>query len=63
MTKIWTNSGDSHFLEPDDLWRSRLPNRLPVVNWEQVANRAITGQVGTENITRRRPRPRFRHKG
>jgi predicted TIM-barrel fold metal-dependent hydrolase len=28
MTKIWTNSGDSHFLEPDDLWQSRLPTRL-----------------------------------
>lgn len=28
MSKIWTNSGDSHFLEPDDLWQSRLPKRL-----------------------------------
>lgn len=28
MTKIWANSGDSHFLEPDDLWRSTLPARL-----------------------------------
>lgn len=28
MTKIWTNSGDSHFLEPEDLWQSRLPKRL-----------------------------------
>jgi predicted TIM-barrel fold metal-dependent hydrolase len=28
MPKIWTNSGDSHFLEPPDLWRSRLPQRL-----------------------------------
>jgi predicted TIM-barrel fold metal-dependent hydrolase len=28
MSKIWTNSGDSHFLEPDDLWESRLPKRL-----------------------------------
>ena len=25
---IWTNSGDSHFLEPDDLWQSRLPKAL-----------------------------------
>ena len=23
--KIWTHSGDSHFLEPADLWQSRLP--------------------------------------
>jgi predicted TIM-barrel fold metal-dependent hydrolase len=28
MTKIWTNSGDSHFLEPEDLWQSRLPKKL-----------------------------------
>ncbi|WP_433632021.1 amidohydrolase family protein [Nocardia sp. CA-120079] len=28
MPKIWTNSGDSHFLEPTDLWESRLPERL-----------------------------------
>jgi predicted TIM-barrel fold metal-dependent hydrolase len=24
MGKIWANSGDSHFLEPDDLWRSNV---------------------------------------
>ncbi|MBK3579470.1 amidohydrolase [Streptomyces sp. MBT65] len=28
MPKIWTNSGDSHFLEPGDLWELRLPKRL-----------------------------------
>jgi predicted TIM-barrel fold metal-dependent hydrolase len=26
--KIWANSGDSHFMEPDDLWRKELPPRL-----------------------------------
>jgi len=26
--KIWANSGDSHFLEPDDLWQQNLPQRL-----------------------------------
>jgi predicted TIM-barrel fold metal-dependent hydrolase len=26
--KIWANSGDSHFLEPGDLWRDALPPRL-----------------------------------
>lgn len=26
--KIWANSGDSHFLEPDSLWRDTLPPRL-----------------------------------
>ena len=28
MQKIWANSGDSHFLEPEDLWRKSLPPRL-----------------------------------
>ncbi|CAA0137591.1 Uncharacterised protein [Mycolicibacterium vanbaalenii] len=28
MNKIWTNSGDSHFLEPEDLWQTRLPKKL-----------------------------------
>ena len=28
MSFIWTNSGDSHFMEPDDLWQSRLPKKL-----------------------------------
>jgi predicted TIM-barrel fold metal-dependent hydrolase len=27
-TKIWANSGDSHFLEPDDLWDRILPKAL-----------------------------------
>ena len=26
--KIWTHSGDSHFLEPDDLWEQILPKKL-----------------------------------
>ncbi|WP_375485969.1 amidohydrolase family protein [uncultured Mycobacterium sp.] len=26
--KLWANSADSHFIEPADLWRSRLPKRL-----------------------------------
>jgi predicted TIM-barrel fold metal-dependent hydrolase len=28
MARIWANSGDSHFLEPDDLWRESLPPQL-----------------------------------
>ena len=27
-TKIWANSGDSHFLEPESLWQENLPPRL-----------------------------------
>jgi predicted TIM-barrel fold metal-dependent hydrolase len=26
--KIWANSADSHFIEPDDLWRANLPRSL-----------------------------------
>jgi predicted TIM-barrel fold metal-dependent hydrolase len=28
MQKLWANSGDAHFLEPDDLWRENLPAEL-----------------------------------
>ena len=28
QAKIWANSGDSHFMEPNDLWRKSLPKRL-----------------------------------
>lgn len=28
MSMIWAHSGDSHFLEPEDLWKSNLPKRL-----------------------------------
>lgn len=28
MDMIWANSGDSHFLEPDDLWQKNLPAHL-----------------------------------
>ena len=28
MTKIWVNSGDSHVMEPADVWTERLPARL-----------------------------------
>jgi predicted TIM-barrel fold metal-dependent hydrolase len=50
--KLWANSGDSHFLEPEDLWRSRLPRRLadlvprtekdPDGRWESIH---VDGQV------------------
>ncbi|AGP61246.1 amidohydrolase family protein [Streptomyces rapamycinicus] len=28
MEKIWANSGDSHFMEPEDLWRTNVPTHL-----------------------------------
>ena len=27
MDKIWANSGDSHFLEPADLWHQIMPKK------------------------------------
>src|ERR1700758_3467509 len=58
--KLWANSGDSHFLEPEDLWRSRLPKRLADLvprsetdadgRWESIY---VDGQV----FRRRLPSP------
>lgn len=28
MDKIWTRSGDSHVIEPDDLWRDNVPKQF-----------------------------------
>jgi predicted TIM-barrel fold metal-dependent hydrolase len=51
-TKLWANSGDSHFLEPEDLWTKELPADLaelcpraekdPDGEWETVF---VDGQV------------------
>lgn len=50
--KLWADSGDSHFIEPQDLWRSQLPKRLadlvprtekdPDGRWETIY---VDGQV------------------
>ncbi|WP_261557077.1 amidohydrolase family protein [Frankia tisae] len=42
MAKIWANSGDSHFLEPDDLWQANLPPRLA-----ELVPRAVKDPDGT----------------
>lgn len=52
MPTMWTNSGDSHFLEPDDVWTARLPKAMadltpksekdPDGEWETVS---VDGQV------------------
>src|SRR6185437_12546589 len=52
VLKLWANSADSHFLEPADLWQSRLPKRLaelvpqterdPDGGWETIR---VDGQV------------------
>ncbi len=58
--KLWANSADSHFIEPADLWRSRLPKRLAELvpriqkdadgRWETIY---VDGQV----FRRRLPSP------
>lgn len=58
LAKIWANSGDSHFLEPEDVLTSGLPKRLadrmPRTerdgDWEYV-------HVDGQTIRRRVPRP------
>src|SRR6516165_491121 len=30
MTKLWANSGDSHLVEPDDVFSARMPADLAV---------------------------------
>jgi predicted TIM-barrel fold metal-dependent hydrolase len=61
MAKIWANSGDSHFLEPEDLWRATLPARLaelmpraekdPDGEWETV-------HIDDMSFRRRLPNPK-----
>jgi predicted TIM-barrel fold metal-dependent hydrolase len=61
VDKIWANSGDSHFLEPDDLWRDSLPAdlaaRVPIAvkdadgEWETV-------HVDGMSFRRRLPNPK-----
>src|SRR6202521_1382574 len=61
MTKIWANSGDSHLVEPDDLFTTSLPADLaarmprsekdPDGRWETV-------HVDGQGFRRRLPRPR-----
>jgi predicted TIM-barrel fold metal-dependent hydrolase len=46
--KIWANSGDSHFLEPDDLWRTSLPADLAALMPHSV--RDADGQWETVHV-------------
>jgi len=58
MEKIWANSGDSHFLEPPDLWRQILPpslaERMPRA--EKVAEDEEVVHVDGESFRRKLPK-------
>jgi predicted TIM-barrel fold metal-dependent hydrolase len=56
--KIWAHSGDSHFLEPSDLWHQILPkaqaDRMP---WtEQIADDEERVHVDGRSFTRKLPK-------
>ncbi len=59
MAKIWANSGDSHLLEPEDLWYQVLPKRLADRTPRTVTegNEQIT-YIGDQVMTRTIPSPR-----
>ncbi len=60
MNKIWANSGDSHFTEPDDLWRSLLPKDLADRTPRSVKDsdgRFETVFVDGQSFKRRLPSP------
>ncbi|MGD9794620.1 MAG: amidohydrolase family protein [Acidimicrobiia bacterium] len=60
MTKIWANSGDSHLVEPDDLFTANLPadlaERMPRSEKDEDG-RWETVYVDGQSFRRRMPRP------
>lgn len=56
--KIWTHSGDSHFLEPDDLWHQILPkaqaDRMPRTS--MVSDDEELVEVDGKSFTRKVPK-------
>jgi predicted TIM-barrel fold metal-dependent hydrolase len=57
---VWTNSGDSHFVEPRDLYRQHLPpslaDRLP--RSEKASDTEEIVHIDGKTLRRRLPRPR-----
>ncbi|MGE0880913.1 MAG: amidohydrolase family protein [Acidimicrobiia bacterium] len=57
--KLWTNSGDSHFIEPPDLYEKRLPadlaDRLP--RSERISDEEEIVHIDGEQIRRSIPKP------
>jgi predicted TIM-barrel fold metal-dependent hydrolase len=60
MTKLWTSSGDSHFLEPPNLFREHLPremaDRLP--RSEKISDTEEIVHIDGRQIRRNLPRPK-----
>jgi predicted TIM-barrel fold metal-dependent hydrolase len=58
MTLMWAHSGDSHFLEPDDLWQQIMPkrqaDRMPRTEMISESEERVT--VDGKSFTRRVPR-------
>jgi predicted TIM-barrel fold metal-dependent hydrolase len=58
MDKIWAHSGDSHFLEPEDLWRQILPakaaERMP--RSEKISDDEEIVHVDGQSFRRRLPK-------
>jgi predicted TIM-barrel fold metal-dependent hydrolase len=59
-SKIWANSGDSHFLEPDDLWTTNLPadlaDRMPRTVKDEAAG-TETVHIDGQQFVRKLPNP------
>ncbi len=56
--KLWAHSGDSHFLEPADLWHQILPkaqaDRMP--RTERISDNEERVTVDGKSFTRRLPK-------
>jgi len=66
MSKIWANSGDSHFIEPDDLWSKHLSKELAELVPRAVKNPdglTETVYVDGQSFERRLPNPTQREFG
>ncbi len=58
--KLWANSGDSHFIEPDDLWSKELPKSLADLVPRSVKDEDglwETVYVDGQSFRRRLPKP------
>jgi predicted TIM-barrel fold metal-dependent hydrolase len=58
MGKIWANSGDSHMLEPADLWQNGLPSKMAQrMPWTEKKKYSEIVHVDGKSFERRLPAP------